>query len=102
MKSHEINTDGMCFSVDDDEFAPDTEYSARIRSSPNQAFYKGWWSNWSSEVHWRTEPAVDGESPRKNAADLKKMYISRAPFSKKHLLLIDFFGPPFLMCVFKT
>lgn len=61
--SHLINTDKMTFSVDDKEFVPDTEYSARVQSSPNQAFYMGQWSSWSSEIHWKTEPSVKGESP---------------------------------------
>lgn len=63
VKSHDIYTDSKHYSVDDDNFVPDMEYSARVRSSPNLVFYQGEWSEWSSEVHWRTESAVDGESP---------------------------------------
>ncbi|XP_070707702.1 interleukin-21 receptor [Pempheris klunzingeri] len=59
VKSYEINTDSTNFSVDDREFVPDAEYSARVRSSPDLAHYKGQWSKWSSEVHWRTESAVN-------------------------------------------
>ncbi|KAM6964212.1 uncharacterized protein LKV04_020103 [Tautogolabrus adspersus] len=49
----------MNYSVDDHEFLPDTEYSARVRSSPNQDYYKGQWGGWSSEINWRTKPSVN-------------------------------------------
>lgn len=62
MTFHDINTDSMNYSMDDHEFVPDTDYAARVRSSPNGAFFKGEWSDWSSEVHWRTEAALNGES----------------------------------------
>ncbi|XP_031699622.1 interleukin-21 receptor [Anarrhichthys ocellatus] len=55
--SHEINTNSLNYSVDDENFEPDTKYAARVRSSPNQAYYKGQWSDWSSEVYWGTESA---------------------------------------------
>lgn len=58
-KSREINTDSMEFFVDDQHFVPHTEYAARVRTSPSQAFYKGQWSDWSSEVHWKMESAGD-------------------------------------------
>uniref|UniRef100_A0A8D3AM89 Fibronectin type-III domain-containing protein n=1 Tax=Scophthalmus maximus TaxID=52904 RepID=A0A8D3AM89_SCOMX len=64
--SHDINTDRTKFSVDDRAFVPDTVYAARVRSSPNLAFYKGQWSDWSSEVHWNTESSMSGESLPKN------------------------------------
>ncbi|XP_074518808.1 interleukin-21 receptor [Halichoeres trimaculatus] len=57
-----ITTDRTNFSVDDQKFLADTEYSARVRSSPNQAFFKGQWSSWSSEVHWRTPPSVNDDT----------------------------------------
>lgn len=57
-----INTDSLSFSVRDAKLVADTEYAARVRSSPNQVHYKGEWSDWSSEVHWKSEPAVNGES----------------------------------------
>lgn len=60
-----INTDNTDYSVDDSFFVPDSEYSARVRSSPNQAFYKGEWSDWSSEVQWKTEPAINSEASLK-------------------------------------
>lgn len=49
------------FSVDDQKFLSDTEYSASVRSSPDQASYMGQWSSWSSELHWRTKPSLNGE-----------------------------------------
>ncbi|XP_023150032.2 uncharacterized protein LOC111584916 isoform X1 [Amphiprion ocellaris] len=52
----DINTNTERCSVDDEWFVPDTEYAARVRSSPNMAFYQGQWSDWSAEVHWKTEP----------------------------------------------
>ncbi|KAI3365623.1 hypothetical protein L3Q82_010712 [Scortum barcoo] len=52
--SYDINTDSKNYSLDEHNFAPDTNYSARVRSSPNLAYYQGEWSDWSSEVHWRT------------------------------------------------
>lgn len=57
--ARDINTDHTTFTLEDDKFIPDSEYVAKVRSSPNQAFYKGQWSAWSSVVHWRTDPAVD-------------------------------------------
>lgn len=53
--SHQISTDHAFFQVDNEKFVPDTEYTARVRSSPNGASYKGQWSGWSSEVHWKTD-----------------------------------------------
>uniref|UniRef100_A0A3Q3MLW4 Interleukin-21 receptor-like n=1 Tax=Labrus bergylta TaxID=56723 RepID=A0A3Q3MLW4_9LABR len=47
------------YSVDDDKFLPDTEYSARVRSGPNQYYFQGQWSSWSSEINWSTKPTVD-------------------------------------------
>ncbi|KAM6951007.1 interleukin-21 receptor [Aplochiton taeniatus] len=40
------------------EFMADTEYTARVRSSPNQGHYKGEWSEWSSAVHWKTDGVI--------------------------------------------
>ena len=87
MKSHIINSDDLNYSVDDVKFVPDTEYAARVRSSPNQAHYKGQWSEWSSEVHWKMEAAVTGESPPNSQLT-------------KQILRINFFDSPCLTCVF--
>ncbi|XP_028423239.1 interleukin-21 receptor isoform X1 [Perca flavescens] len=56
--SHEINSDDKNYSVGNQNFVPDTKYTARVRSSPNQATYQGQWSDWSSELYWETESAV--------------------------------------------
>ncbi|XP_034563334.1 interleukin-9 receptor isoform X2 [Notolabrus celidotus] len=54
-----INTDITNYSVADDKFLSDTEYCARVRSSPNQEYFEGQWSSWSSEIYWRTKPDVN-------------------------------------------
>ncbi|XP_031147214.1 interleukin-21 receptor isoform X2 [Sander lucioperca] len=73
--SHEINTDGKNYSVDDQHFVPDTKYTARVRSSPNQGNYKGEWSDWSSEVYWETESAVNDLPSNSFVSGLVKMLI---------------------------
>ena len=62
MVSRVINANSQSYSVDDENFEPDTEYTARVRSSPRQAHYMGQWSDWSSEVQWKMGSAVSGES----------------------------------------
>ncbi|CAG5908385.1 unnamed protein product [Menidia menidia] len=57
---YDIKTDSKKYSVGDERFEPDTEYAARVRSSPNMAHYMGQWSDWSPEASWRTEAAVKG------------------------------------------
>ncbi|KAM8730719.1 interleukin-21 receptor [Acanthopagrus schlegelii] len=57
-----INANSKNYSVDDENFEPDTEYAARVRSSPSQAHYMGQWSDWSSEVQWKTGSAVTSKS----------------------------------------
>ncbi|XP_038591024.1 interleukin-21 receptor isoform X2 [Micropterus salmoides] len=74
--SHDINTDSTNYSVDDYEFVPDTEYAARVRSSPNEAFYMGEWSDWSSEVHWKTESAENDLQPHTFVSGLGKVFIA--------------------------
>lgn len=68
--SHDITTAPTVYSVDDQMFVPGTEYAARVRSSPNLVFYKGQWSDWSSEVHWKIESAMTGENLKKYTAYL--------------------------------
>lgn len=58
-KPLKVNTDSKAYSLDEEVFVPDTLYMARVRSSPNQAISKGQWSDWSPEVYWKTQPAVD-------------------------------------------
>ncbi|XP_030611143.1 interleukin-21 receptor [Archocentrus centrarchus] len=62
VKLHDIYTESTSYSVDDQNFVPDTEYGARVRCTPTQASYKGEWSDWSIEAHWRTKPAMNGFS----------------------------------------
>nr|XP_057918632.1 interleukin-21 receptor [Doryrhamphus excisus] len=50
----DINTDSVFYSVDDSEFTEDTEYAAKVRSRPSAGPFFGDWSDWSTEVHWRT------------------------------------------------
>uniref|UniRef100_A0A3Q0SXW9 Fibronectin type-III domain-containing protein n=1 Tax=Amphilophus citrinellus TaxID=61819 RepID=A0A3Q0SXW9_AMPCI len=59
-EEHEVQS--TSYSVDDQNFVPDTEYGARVRCTPTQASYKGEWSDWSIEAHWRTKPAMNGFS----------------------------------------
>ncbi|XP_051273984.1 interleukin-21 receptor [Dicentrarchus labrax] len=73
---HEINTDSENYSVDDQKFVPGTEYTVRVRSSPNMAFYKGEWSHWSSEVHWKGEMNVHADRPSNtHVSGLGKVFI---------------------------
>ncbi|XP_061564220.1 interleukin-21 receptor [Cololabis saira] len=58
--THDVSTDSTSYSLDDDKCLPDAKYAARVRSSPNMAHYKGQWSDWSSEVLWRTDPHAKG------------------------------------------
>ncbi|MEQ2240546.1 hypothetical protein ILYODFUR_016160 [Ilyodon furcidens] len=59
LRTNIINRNSRMHSVEDENFDPDTEYAAKVRSSPNMGHYKGQWSDWSSEVLWRTEAAAD-------------------------------------------
>ncbi|KAM4715255.1 interleukin-21 receptor [Anableps anableps] len=54
-RTHNINGDSTTHSVEDENFDPGTEYAVKVRSSPNMHHYRGQWSEWSSEVLWRTE-----------------------------------------------
>ncbi|XP_046889027.1 interleukin-21 receptor isoform X2 [Hypomesus transpacificus] len=44
----------MNITVNDYNFEAETVYRVRVRSSPNQISYKGQWSEWGSEVNWKT------------------------------------------------
>ncbi|CDQ58707.1 unnamed protein product [Oncorhynchus mykiss] len=51
-------------SVNNENFEPDTEYIVNVRSIPNQQQYQGQWSEWATEVRWRTDPTQKvGEFP---------------------------------------
>ncbi|XP_053197711.1 interleukin-21 receptor isoform X2 [Scomber japonicus] len=60
---HDIHTESVWFSTDDNNFMPNTEYAARVRSSPNGNYYRGEWSSWSSEVHWTTDSVSSNITP---------------------------------------
>ncbi|KAI9536804.1 hypothetical protein NQZ68_031112 [Dissostichus eleginoides] len=62
-------------SVDDQHFDTDTEYAARVRTSPDQQHYKGEWSDWSPEVYWKTEAAVNDPPPYTFILGLGKVLI---------------------------
>uniref|UniRef100_A0A8C8CAC7 Fibronectin type-III domain-containing protein n=1 Tax=Oncorhynchus tshawytscha TaxID=74940 RepID=A0A8C8CAC7_ONCTS len=47
-------------SVNNENFEPDTEYTVNVRSIPNQQQYQGQWSEWATEVRWRTDPTQKG------------------------------------------
>ncbi|KAM3592358.1 uncharacterized protein V6R79_017144 [Siganus canaliculatus] len=83
-----IITNTMCFSVDDDAFEPDTEYAARVRSSPNQGHYKGQWSDWSSEVHWKMGSAVSDPSSKTMTSMLDKVFIPLCVVALLVILLV--------------
>uniref|UniRef100_A0A8C7H4P2 Fibronectin type-III domain-containing protein n=1 Tax=Oncorhynchus kisutch TaxID=8019 RepID=A0A8C7H4P2_ONCKI len=50
-------------SVNNENFEPDTEYTVNVRSIPNQQQYQGQWSEWATEVRWRTDPTQKGMVP---------------------------------------
>ncbi|XP_076826781.1 interleukin-21 receptor [Brachyhypopomus gauderio] len=47
----DVELDGTTAAV---EVASHTQYSARVRSVPNQIHYQGVWSHWGSAIHWTT------------------------------------------------
>ncbi|KAG7492007.1 hypothetical protein MATL_G00010020 [Megalops atlanticus] len=49
--------------IDAINFEPDTEYIAKVRSSPDQGYYQGQWSEWSPVVQWRTNASQDVSPP---------------------------------------
>lgn len=59
VRTHHINSDSTTYSVEGENFEPVTEYAAKVRSGPNMGYYQGQWSDWSAEVRWRTEAAVN-------------------------------------------
>nr|XP_020461833.1 interleukin-21 receptor-like [Monopterus albus] len=53
-----IRTTTTDYSMNNSNLEPDTEYTATVRSSPDMTHYKGQWSDWSTEVHWKTASAM--------------------------------------------
>lgn len=80
ISSHEMTSGSLNCNVRDEILIPGAEYGAQVRASPNQASYCGQWSDWSSEIHWKTEPAGHGKS---SAEAVKRGfgYRSRASFA---------------------
>ncbi|XP_074475388.1 interleukin-21 receptor isoform X1 [Sebastes fasciatus] len=73
---HIMHTTVINYSVDDEVFAPDTKYAARVRTGPDQVKYHGQWSDWSSEVYWKTESAVNDQDRNTFVSGLAKVIIS--------------------------
>ncbi|XP_061519982.1 interleukin-21 receptor [Phycodurus eques] len=67
VRVHSINTDDREYSVADSDLEMDTEYCTKVRSAPRAAPFQGKWSDWSQEVHWRTDWANDDGFLSKNA-----------------------------------
>ncbi|XP_066545714.1 interleukin 21 receptor, tandem duplicate 2 isoform X1 [Amia ocellicauda] len=55
------------------ELETDTQYVARVRSYFDGKHYRGNWSDWSSEVEWRTEPSV--RHTKKGEPDFLMMFL---------------------------
>ncbi|XP_071318645.1 interleukin-21 receptor [Trachinotus anak] len=85
--SRDINTDRKSYYSDDQIFEPDTEYTARVRTSPNLAFYKGQWSDWSSEVHWKTESSMNDVPTNTFISEMGKVFIPICVMAPLILLL---------------
>lgn len=75
-----MTTESLNCNVRDEILIPGAEYSAQVRASPNQVSYWGQWSDWSSEIHWKTEPTGPGKS---SFESVKRgiRYRSRASFA---------------------
>lgn len=43
--------DQMVF-VDERRFKAHTNYTVRVRTQPNQEYYRGVWSEWSPPLYW--------------------------------------------------
>ncbi|XP_061912745.1 cytokine receptor common subunit beta [Entelurus aequoreus] len=75
---HDINIDTLYSSVNDSLLVADTEYAAKVRSKPGAPPFFGDWSDWSSEVHWRTPS---------NQAGFLKVFITLGVMATLVLLL---------------
>ncbi|XP_051543036.1 interleukin-4 receptor subunit alpha-like isoform X1 [Myxocyprinus asiaticus] len=51
---YEVEVMDQNMSVDISKFEPCTSYTARVRSRPNQEYYKGVWGQWTPALHWRS------------------------------------------------
>ncbi|KAB5586628.1 hypothetical protein PHYPO_G00003880 [Pangasianodon hypophthalmus] len=50
-------------SVPTSTFAPNTNYTAHVRSVPGQVHYKGVWSHWGPAIYWTTGPTNKTDTP---------------------------------------
>ncbi|MEQ2271308.1 hypothetical protein XENORESO_002411 [Xenotaenia resolanae] len=57
LRTNIINRNSRTHSVEDENFEPDTEYAAKVRSSPNMGHYKGQWSDWWEHSTFIPTPA---------------------------------------------
>uniref|UniRef100_A0A8C2BKT0 Uncharacterized protein n=1 Tax=Cyprinus carpio TaxID=7962 RepID=A0A8C2BKT0_CYPCA len=53
-KLYEVEAVEQKVFVDESRFEPHTNYTMRLRSRPDQVFYKGVWSLWAPALHWRS------------------------------------------------
>ncbi|XP_051538006.1 interleukin-4 receptor subunit alpha isoform X1 [Myxocyprinus asiaticus] len=49
---YEVEVMDQNMSVDKSKFEPQTRYTVRVRSRPNQEHYKGMWSQWTPALNW--------------------------------------------------
>ncbi|XP_076025735.1 interleukin-21 receptor isoform X2 [Genypterus blacodes] len=68
-----VSTDDRNLSVSAAHFVADADYVVVVRSSPNQVYYRGQWSRWSPQVHWRTERrrTDSGDTPSVSGLDVR-------------------------------
>lgn len=86
-----MTTESPNCKVRDEILIPGAEYGAQVRASPNQVSYSGQWSDWSSEIHWKTEPAGNDGKSSLEAVKRGIRYGSRASFA-----FTDVTSAPFL------
>ncbi|XP_059381108.1 interleukin-9 receptor-like isoform X1 [Carassius carassius] len=53
-KLYEVEAADQKVYVEESRFEPQTNYTVRVRSQPDQEDYEGIWSPWSPALHWRS------------------------------------------------
>ncbi|XP_016327474.1 interleukin-9 receptor-like [Sinocyclocheilus anshuiensis] len=53
-KLYEVEAVEQKVYVDESSFEPHTNYTVRVRSRPDQVYYKGVWSLWTPALHWKS------------------------------------------------
>lgn len=100
--SHQAATESTSYCLSDEYLLPGVEYGARVRSRPNQGYYRGEWSDWSSEIHWKTEPAEPGESSWR-LSNMDSSQVTRVFFVHADVISISFLSELgmelFLLCI---